>query len=74
MWSYRSWVDRMLDGFRGEPDAIVVRDASRSLDLEGAACAHPDVVYAVALPGEAGDVRRAGPEVARVVGRGRRGS
>ncbi len=54
MTSYRSWVDRLLDGFRGEPDAIVVRDASRSLDLEDAACARTDVVYAVALPGEAG--------------------
>ena len=28
---YRSWVDRMLEGFRAEPDSIVVRDASREL-------------------------------------------
>jgi fatty-acyl-CoA synthase len=28
---YRSWVDRMLEGFRADPDRVVVRDASRGL-------------------------------------------
>jgi fatty-acyl-CoA synthase len=36
-------------------DARVVDDAAMMpLDLEDAACAHPDVVYAVALPADAG--------------------
>jgi fatty-acyl-CoA synthase len=46
---YRSWVDRMIDGFRADPDRIVVRDAAR--EVSGGQFAAMIDRYANALAG-----------------------